>query len=93
MTGVQTCALPISDNTNKEVTVEEPFEIIVEQMDMGGPDGPYPPDYNPHEEPRVGFWSRMRWPMTGLILLLAVGGVFFARKMRAKRGDVFDEDL
>lgn len=82
-----------TDNTNKEVTVEEPFEIIVEQMDMGGPDGPYPPDYNPHEEPRVGFWSRMRWPMTGLILLLAVGGVFFARKMRAKRGDVFDEDL
>lgn len=87
-----------TDNTNKEVTVEEPFEVTVQQMDMGGPEGPngsekpFPPDHSPPEENMGGLAGKLGW-LIPLFVLLAGGGLFLFRKMRAKRGEGFDEDF
>ncbi len=81
-----------TDNANQEVRIEEPFEINVQQIDFGGPPDEYfPPDMHGENS----FQTKMNGRIALLIAVLVIvaAGVWFAVKKRARRGEMFDEEL
>ncbi|MBS4032755.1 MAG: hypothetical protein KGZ63_15245 [Clostridiales bacterium] len=82
-----------TDNTNQEVRVEKPFEVNVQQMDFGKPpEEPFPPDRPGEGPPRSNWKQRLLWVIP--TLMIAAGGLWLAmKKLRARRGEMFDEEL
>lgn len=88
-----TVVFTYTDNTNKEVRVEQPFELNVENMGGPGMEEPFPPDFYPPTEPSGGrFGGVLPWAALAVLLLVG-GGVIFVRKRRAKQGEMFNEDF
>jgi len=80
------------DNTNKEVRIEKPFEVNVQQMEFGRPDDKYPPDFPPETGPSRSGKIKLVWLLPTLIIL-AGAGFLMIRRLRARRGELFDEEL
>lgn len=82
-----------TDNMNKEVRLEKPFELTVQQMDWEKPPD-FPPDFSRDEG--TSFFGRVKSQLIWLLptIIIAAGGVFIVlKKMRAKRRELFDEEL
>jgi hypothetical protein len=82
-----------TDNMNKEVRLERPFELTVQQMDWEKPPD-FPPDF-PSDE-GTSFFGRVKSRLIWLLptMFIAAGGVFIVlRRIRAKRRELFDEEL
>lgn len=93
-----TVVFSYTDNTNQEVRIEKPFEVNVQQMEGKGPGPgePYPPEFPPDNGIKQPILSRIKgalfWLLPALIILF--GGVFIlVKKVRARRGEMFDEEL
>lgn len=83
-----------TDNTNKEVRIERPFEVNIQQVEWGNPGEPFPPDQPPVTgRPGAGrLQNYLAWLLPSLVVF--VGGMFLLiRKIRAGRGEMFDEEL
>ncbi|MBS4021786.1 MAG: hypothetical protein KGZ79_05135 [Dethiobacter sp.] len=85
-----------TDNTNKEVRIEKPFELHVQ---AGGFEKPpvdyYPPDYPPYggKPPLMaGLKAQLKW-LAPVLLVLAFAAFVAVKKRRAKRGEMFNEDF
>lgn len=81
-----------TDNANREVRIEHPFEVQVQAGGPGGPAEPGDPGFPPGEMPTGRQKTGLIWLLPGMVLLS--GGIFLGlRKLRAKRGDLFDEEF
>ncbi len=93
-----TVVFTYTDNTNKEVRIEKPFEVSVQPMEGGGrdPGMDFPrPEFPPDQGGRTGqsrLPGSLKW-LGPLLLALAAAAFITVRKVRAKRGEMFSEDF
>jgi hypothetical protein len=86
-----------TDNTNKEVRVEKPFEVNVQAM-MERPEfpGEYPPPDFPYPGGKVSLLQRLaasaKW-LVPLLAVLIIAAFIVVKRLRAKRGEMFNEDF
>lgn len=90
-----TVVFTYTDNTNREVRIEKPFEVNIQQMDFGKePEFPHP--VFPPDQGGSSLAGRllgsMKW-LGPLVLVLVAAIILIVKRVRAKRGEMFSEDF